>query len=361
MEPRFGFSHRRIRRGGLIGLARAPRSIAAVGMALAVGLSAGLATAAAAQSAAPGASAGTPASAGPAGELTFMRADADGAWQIWTSCADLSNARQVTSMARHDSSDPVWSPDGSRIAYDGIAADPDITDASVISDVFTMDPDGSRVVNLTGATGLAGDPAWSPDGTLLAYEGDAGGAGPEGIFVMAASDGSGKRRITTLPAGGSWDGAPRFSPDGSRLVFTRTMADNSSALFIVGLDGSGLRRITTSDVAPGDATWSPDGSQIVFEADLVNGRGDAWLIRPDGGGLRNLTAGPNPADSWEGFADPVWSPAGDSILLLHGYHYQDGTVRAGLATIAPDGTGLRYVADGTGVEHQPDWSRQAGC
>jgi Tol biopolymer transport system component len=224
-----------------------------------------------------------------------------------------------------------------------------------------MDPDGSKLTNLTGAVGFAGCPAWAPDGTLIAFETDLGDhPSKQGIYVMNALDGSGLRRITTLPAGASFDGAARFSPDGEHLVFTRSMDDGSSALFVVGLDGFGLRQVTSSGVHPGDATCSPDGAQLVFEADSP-GRidGGVWTIGADGSELKDLIPDPSVPGTVDGFADPVCSAEG--ILLLHGLFAADGTRTAGLATTRPDGTDLRYVAAGKGDDHQPDRNLHAGC
>ena len=74
-----------------------------------------------------------------------------------------------------------------------------------------------------------------------------------------------------------------------------------------------------------------------------------WIVRPDGSNLRSVTA-----TASGGFADPVWSPDGSLILVLHGVNPDD--FHEGLATIRPDGTQLRYVGDGRGAEHQADWS-----
>ncbi len=58
----------------------------------------------------------------------------------------------------------------------------------------------------------------------------------------------------------------------------------------------------------------------------------------------------------DGFADPVWSPDGRLILALHGADQSDPRSANGLTTLGPDGSGLAFVADGLGAEHQPDWS-----
>jgi hypothetical protein len=63
----------------------------------------------------------------------------------------------------------------------------------------------------------------------------------------------------------------------------------------------------------------------------------------------------------DGFADPVWSPDGSMILVLHGLIPSTGSGTTGLATILPDGSDLKFVGDGKGAEHQPDWSATATC
>jgi Tol biopolymer transport system component len=287
------------------------------------------------------------------GPFTFMRVDADENLQTWVACGDLAEAIQVTDVAARDSGYPVWSPDGSRIAFDSNRDDPNPDDDPAVNDVFTMEPDGSGVIRLTDGAGTSTDPAYSPDGSLIAFASDRGRY-PEkqGIYVMNAADGGQVRRVTSLPPAASLDYAPRFSPDGTQLVFTRDVDEVSgdAALYVVNLDGSGLRKIASGDFYPGDADWSPDGTRIVYEAsDPRSPFGGVWIVGSDGSGLRNVAA-----TTSGGFADPVWSPDGSLILVLHGEDPDD--VHEGLATIRPDGTELQYIGDGRGAEHQADWS-----
>jgi TolB protein len=295
------------------------------------------------------------------GPLTFMREDPEGHYQTWVACGDLSEATQVTNVSSRDSAYPVWSPDGSRIAFDSNRDDPDPDDDTTINDVFTMRPDGGGLIRLTDGMGVHTDPAYSPDGSLIAFASDRGRY-PEkqGIYVTNATDGGDVRRVTSLPPAASVDYAPRFSPDGTHLVFTREVDEASSdaALFVVNLDGSGLRKITSGDLYPGDADWSPDGKEIVFEAsDPQTGFAGVWIVGSDGSELHNVTATASGVGSQDGFSDPVWSPDGSLILAMHGVHSDDGDfIQGGLATIRPDGTELQYVGDGRGAEHQADWS-----
>ncbi len=328
---------------------------------------------------APGAQATPP---GTNGRLTFMRQDHNGFWQIWTSNPDLTAEHQLTS-GDVNSGWSVWSPDASRIAFDSDRSDPDPSDNTFINDVFSMRADGSGVIKLTDSVGFSGDAAYSPDGRLIAFDSDRGvtsgdvvspSANPNlSIFVMNAADGSAVRRITTPPAGTS-DTEPRFAPDGSALVFSRFkgghalkysphVAGDTSALFIVNLDGTGLRRITGWGANVGQADWSPDGSRIVFENACCSlGPANVHTVSPAGGALTDLTQGHGITGRGndtslqdDGFYDPVWSPDGRKVLLGHEFLAKDGSFQIGLAVIDADGTNLKWVAAEVHDEHQPDW------
>ena len=130
-----------------------------------------------------------------------------------------------------------------------------------------MNPDGTGVVKLTDSKAFNGDAGWSPDGRKIAFDSDrANLPGRQEIHVMD-SDGTNVRRVTTLPADAMFDLAPRFSPDGRRLVFTRYITDpGRSVLFTVRVDGGGLKQLTPWANGASDADWSPDGKRLVFEA-----------------------------------------------------------------------------------------------
>lgn len=312
------------------------------------------------------------------GRITFMKQDENGFLQVWVANADLSSQTQVTSGAAN-SGWPVWAPGGSRIAFDSDRADSDTSDSSVINDVFTIKPDGSNVVKLTDSTGLSGTQAYSPDGSLLAFESDRGNYPAEqGIYVALATDGSSLQRVTTLPKTALFDTAPRFSPDGIKLIFTRYRSIKGAelgALFVVNVDGSGLRQLTPFTLGvggAGDADWSPDGTRLTFEtsgAFVTGGSSDVYIVNVDGSRFKNLTHNRTVINEQtyrvQNSNDPVWSPDGSKILFLDGI-FLTTKFKVDLATINPDGSARAFIVpqkfrpypeDGTAQEeeHQPDW------
>jgi Tol biopolymer transport system component len=283
------------------------------------------------------------------GRIAYMVKDRAGHWQVWVANSDLSGAKKLT-HGRYDSGWPVWSPNGKRLAFDSNRTDHTPNNARHVNDVFVMKPDGSSVKKLTDSKGVSGDTAWSPNGSLVAFDADRGNRnGFSAIYVMSAN-GHKIRRITK-PARPLSDYEPRFSPDGTHLVFARARgtADNApAALFTVRLNGSRLHRLTAFTLHVGASDWSPNGKQIVFEAYPSGPYGDIYVVDATGGTPVNLT------HDTTGQADPVWSPDGEKILFLDN-GFVNGVGRTGLATMNPDGTQRKYLSSRNIEAHQPDW------
>lgn len=117
-------------------------------------------------------------------------------------------------------------------------------------------------------------PVWSPDGTRIAYRARSGGNSD--VWVMDA-DGSNKTRLTT---DSGFDGDPRWSPDGSQLLFTSDRTGDYE-IWIMDVDGSNQRNLTNHPADDEYPTWSPDGSLIAFHSDRHGGV-TLWLMRADG-------------------------------------------------------------------------------
>ncbi len=320
----------------------------------------------------PGSALATPPGAN--GRITYMQFDDNGQFQVWVANPDLSHQTQIT-PGTSDGWMPGWSPDGSRIVFASHQYDPDPNDAVEIMDVFTMRPDGSDVRKLTDSVGYSGSASWSPDGRWIVYSADrADYPTAQGIYIIPSDGSAPPRRITTLPAGSWWQELPRFSPDGTRLVFNEyrggkelrkgAYVAEQAALFTVRTDGTDLRQITPWGIHATDADWSPDGKRLVFAAQPthIGNIGDVMIADADGGHLKDLTQdhgltgiGNIKAVQYAESFNPAWSPDGSKIIFLSFSFTADDGFVAGMQTMNPDGSGRAFLGTEPVEGHQPDW------
>lgn len=228
---------------------------------------------------------------------------------IFTVGIDGSSPRQLTNAPGQDFS-PAWSPDGSRIAF--------VSERDGNANLYLMNADGSGQVALTTDPSDELGPAWSPDGSHIAFISNR--SGEPLIYLMSAS--GGPARLLSPPETTITAGSLSWAPDGTRIVFESTNT-RAPGLYILGLDGT-LHRLTdqAGDITP---AWSPDGSQIAFYGSRNNLSG-LYLIRPDGSGLREVNV------NFDTDGAPSWSPDGTAIAM--------GYSADGMVTI----TGLQHTA-----------------
>jgi Tol biopolymer transport system component len=281
------------------------------------------------------------------GKIAFQ-SDRDGNWEIYVMNADGSGQTRLTFNAAADT-EPAWSPDGSKIAFVSTR------DSAVgSSDIYVMNADGSGQTRLTfgglAGTGLGGNPAWSPDGTRIAFDdlsnvyvmSASGGAvtnlflmspNPElrsmnhpawspdgskiaftgrvlngfqddGIFVMNAHDGSGKTNLTPNNPGHNHN--PSWSADGSKISFDRygaTLLEGWQIYAINAADGTGQVNLSNNRFNDNVSAWSPDNSKIAFES-TRSGNADIWVMSADGSGPVDLTNNPAADDDADWRREP---------------------------------------------------------
>jgi TolB protein len=213
-------------------------------------------------------------------------------------------------------------------------------------EVFSMNADGTDEVNLSRDPISDLEPAWSPDGTRLLWT--RGFFDNYEVWSMNA-DGSGRRNLSNDPRP---DIAAAWSGDGRKIVFSTDrdqVSDfyNDFDLWLMNPDGSGLEQLTSNlganlqDVNP---AWSPDGQSIAFAHGTVDAR-NLRMIDVETKATRVLTTG-----AWDD-EEPSWSPDGTKIAFS-----STRTGSGDIYVMNADGTGPVRLTDGGQVDRDPAWS-----
>jgi Tol biopolymer transport system component len=282
------------------------------------------------------------------GEIAFV-SDRDGDRDIYAMNQSGTGLRRLTNDPKEDRG-PAWSPDGSKMAFMRSEVS---NDTLIDSEIWVMNADGSAQRRLT-APNVGFDPAWSPDGSKIAFEGDNGPTSGTAIWVMNA-DGTEQRRVSNL-GGGSQAINPAWSPDGSKIAFS-TDLDGSFRdfdIYTINPDGSGLNRLTDDPAFDLYPAWSPDGRKIAFSNeryDLGNDPDEenyeVYTMNADGSGRTRLTN--SPAGDFVG----NWSPNGVKITYSS-YDYASRNNEIYLMAASGDGTPVNLTRN-RAYDGGPDW------
>ena len=207
--------------------------------------------------------------------------------EIFTLGVDGRNLKRLTNNSIWDIY-PVWSPDGSKIAYLSWP------ESSASLDIYTMNSDGSGVEELYDSDTHDSDINWQGDKITFTRDSQ--------IWIMN-DDGTGAVQVTNPSNAGVWGTAnlpfgdydPRLSPDGTKIVFERLVNDTSPHgnydLFLINPDGSGETRLTNSGYSQGLAVWSNAGDKITYLVAAIGtlGKYDIYIMDSDGMNNRDIS------------------------------------------------------------------------
>ena len=281
---------------------------------------------------------------------SFPGANGKIAWssggEIWTANPDGSGPVKLTTAGGDH---PAWSADGAYLAFDRGG------------EVFTMIADGALQLNVSNNVAADRQPTFSPDGTQIVFASNRNG-GAYRLYRMPSSGGVATPVTSTgaLPAG-SDDDAPEWNWANDRIVFQRGVpgeAAGNTAIFSVKADGTDLQRLTTTSSPDGGAygkvvrpKWSPTGTKIVFTAEGGSCGSRLFIMNANGGSPTAL----NKAGGCD-VADPAWSPDGNFILFRATGVTSLGD---GLFAINPSNNEIAQLSSDTAAT-SPDWEAIGG-
>ena len=267
-------------------------------------------------------------------DCAVVRCDLFAGSEIYMIGPDGTDPRRLTSNLAADFF-PSLSPDGKRIVFESNRYHLDTGEPRNVADLFLMDMDGDGQTLLTRGS----SPTWSPDGKYIAFHASAtyyatGGletlppirtdpgapTSDSDLFVANVDDllsGAPPANVTNSPD--MIDEDADWSPVSGQLVFSSHRSDadlSTTEIYVVNVNGTGLRQLTNNDYEERAAAWSPDGTRIAFMCSLgpINPRTgqrffEICLMNADG--TRQIQLTYNSALN----ASPSWSPDGRKIVL----------------------------------------------
>ncbi|PYS35574.1 MAG: hypothetical protein DMF75_03185, partial [Acidobacteria bacterium] len=282
------------------------------------------------------------------GKIAFM-SGRNGFLDIYVMNADGSNQRQLTfgmvnpadGFSRTYTSEPLWSPDGSRIAF---KSEFDFHGFNL----YLMNADGTRIRKITNS-GSVGFATWSPDGKRLAFSTTCfnfeGNPCETDIYTVNV-DGSNLTKLI-----GSSDAAaysPAWSSDGTKIAFVRESYDAPyPSIYVMNVDGSGETRLTFTSAAAFDRNpkWSPDGTKIAFIR-----FNDLYIMNADGSNQTAVTTGGQASEF-----GVAWSPDGTKLLIDKRSQISQNAYVVQIYSIDVDGTNKRNLSNSTSYDYVGDW------
>src|SRR5215216_113741 len=272
---------------------------------------------------------------------------ADDPGRIQVINADGTGQTKLTAGGSVLDDDPVYSPDGSKIAFS--------RQKGFKTDICIMNADGTNVVTVISSDATSEshnrDPSWSPDGSKFVFTSNRSGSGKTEIW-MANADGSGLLRLTTSIQRGSdgqgpifsLDFGPAWSPDGSKIAFVSNRDGADTELYVMNTDGSNLLRLTDDGLDDNSPDWSPDSQRIAFTKSQGAG---IHIINRDGTNLVSVSV--LSFSAW-----PTWSPDGSKFAFVQ--LDANNNFRGAVFIANTDGTNKIKVTNNPDGARAPSWA-----
>jgi len=296
-------------------------------------------------------------SSSPNGKIAFARVDNRvGQYEIFVMKANGTEARKLATKPAQDNN-PAWSPDGKRLALEAESSPGGNTGRNI--DIYVMNADGSELKRITEEPTQESMPSWSPEGTRIAFsmvDISSFSSASASSSAKSIRDNSNENGIYTIRLDGTdlrqltdnmVDEYPAFSPDGKTIALAR-VAKASGGIYTVNPDGSRLKRLTAPPQGSWDSepSWSPDGTKIVFTRGGAHSEPNAFMMNADGTHIRKLATKMGTANS------PAFSPDGKKIAFVG----PEGSTDK-LYVMNADGTNVRRLTKTPSAiwEEAPDW------
>jgi Tol biopolymer transport system component len=273
------------------------------------------------------------------GKIAFDSDRRGGDEDIWTMDPDGGNLVNLTAKSKADDMAPNWRADGRRIAFMSFRVT--ATNPEGDSEIFIMKADGSHQRQITFNALDDEQPAWSPDGRMIVFVRDFDpiqGQVDDDLFTMNA-DGTDQRNLTSSP--GVHDAEPNWSADGKRIAFVSDRDGNDLEVFTMRPNGSSVRQLTFNDASEFHPDWSPDSRMITFTSDR-DGNFEVYVMDADGTNQTNVTANPAGDDGVS-----AWSPDGEKIAFT--------SREFDIFTMSADGSDKVGLTRGLAFDFESDW------
>jgi len=240
-----------------------------------------------------------------------------------------------------DNTMPAWSPDGTRIAF--------VSNRDGNLELYLVNVDTLEATRVTTNAAIDQEPSWTPGGGMIAFCSNRDAQKGLDIYEMhPVSKHLTRLSFTKL----GWDCDPSWTPTTagtpSKYIVFASNRDGNNEIYKMDIDTLAVTRLTfrekTSDKGP---TISPDGTKIAFQS-FIEGNWEIFVMDSDGRNIKRLTF--NPKDDIE----PAWSPTGDKIAFTT---FRDGN--AEIYTMDPDGSNKKNLTNNDADDEYPTWSPDA--